>query len=172
MRLHRLAVAALALGGSLSCGAAFRAAAAPSPRPFPFPLPTRPLHTSFVVEVNAKGQVVRVTSASWSPDGGYNRETYGNVLQIFIRHPDGSAETGLYRVRYDYDPRTHRIHRSVALLKAGGSWAHQEGAAVVMMRIAKRNLERRLQAERAARERRLPSLHHILHASPSPSPHS
>lgn len=47
----------------------------------------------------------------------FNAWTYGNVLQMWIRHPDGTAEVGIYKVTYDYDPATkklHAFHRSSA----------------------------------------------------------
>jgi hypothetical protein len=112
------------------------AIAAPHATPRPMPtlhLPTTKLHTEFVVEVNKKGQVVRVKSGKSCPNLTFNAQTYGNVLQMWIRHPDGTAEVGLYRVSYDYNPANHSVHRAVALLKSGGTWGDKQGAATQMM---------------------------------------
>ena len=83
-------------------------------------LPTVPLHTEFVVEVNRLGQVVRVRSGKSSKNDAYNAQTYGNALQAFIRKPDGKVVLGTYRLTYDYSPKTGRVRRDVALVKAGG----------------------------------------------------
>lgn len=152
-----------------------------SPHPMHSPqihLPTVPLHTEVVVEVNKKGQVVRVKSTKGSKSQTFNVQTYGNALQMWIRHPDGSAEVGLYRVSYDYDPKTKQITRRVALVSAGGSWANDEGAANVMIAHSH---EQALEAQKAwieqqkkaqQRNAKLPSLNQIRGVSPSPSPKS
>src|SRR5665213_1116738 len=104
---------------SLTLTAPALAATKPKPNPLPTPqLPTKKLHTEFVVEVNAKGQVVRVKSGKDSVDTLYNAHTYGDVLQMWIRHPDGTAVVGLYRVTFDYNPKNHMIARHVSLVKA------------------------------------------------------
>ena len=54
--------------------------------------------------------------------------TYGNALQVFIRTPDGHAVAGLYRLSYDYAPKTKNVHRSVALIRTGGVNADAVGA--------------------------------------------
>ena len=96
-------------------------AATPTPAPKPKPtrvvihLPNVPLHTEVVVEVNKKGQVVRVKSTKPSKIASFNVQTYGNALQMWIRKPDGSATVGLYRVTYDYDPKTQNVTRHIAL---------------------------------------------------------
>ena len=105
----------------------------------PVHYPTIKLHTDFVVEVNAKGQVVLVKSGKSSPYGFFNSQTYGNALQMWIRHPDGTAEVGTYRITYDYNPKNHHITRGVSLIKAGGNWGNKEGAATQMIGIAKRD---------------------------------
>jgi hypothetical protein len=145
--------------------------AAPHPAVIPPPpLPKIALHTAFVVEVNAKGQVVRVQKAiSKNENLMFNAQTYGNVLQMWIRHPDGTAEVGLYRVDYNYDPKTHKVRRSITLLKAGGSWAKAEGAATQMMNVA--NREAKAAREHQQRQnRQLPSLRQIVGPSPSAKP--
>ncbi|HEY5258331.1 MAG TPA: hypothetical protein VIJ12_08105 [Candidatus Baltobacteraceae bacterium] len=122
---------------SLTLTAPALAASKPKPIPLPTPqLPTKKLHTEFVVEVNAKGQVVRVKSGKDSVDTLYNAHTYGDVLQMWIRHPDGTAVVGLYRVTFDYNPKNHMIARHVSLVKAGGNWGTQQGAALQMMDLA------------------------------------
>ncbi|MBV8246484.1 MAG: hypothetical protein JOZ38_11215 [Candidatus Eremiobacteraeota bacterium] len=91
------------------------------------------LHTEFVVEVNHLGQIVRVKSGKSCKNLAFNAQTYGNVLQMWIRKPDGTAVVGMYRVTYDYDPKTHDVHRGVALLKEGGDWGDELGAANEML---------------------------------------
>lgn len=98
--------------------------------------PKTKLHTEFVVEVNRLGQVTRVRSGKSCPDLTFNAQTYGNALQAFIRTPDGDAVPGVYRLTYDYDPQSQRVHRDVALLWAGGVNPNAEGAAIEMMRVA------------------------------------
>ncbi|HTW84373.1 MAG TPA: hypothetical protein VMD91_09925 [Candidatus Sulfotelmatobacter sp.] len=127
------------------------AAAAPAATPAPAPkrinvealqprslLPKKPLHTEFVVEVNKYGQVTRVRSGKASSDAAYNSHTYGNALQMFIRTDDGRAISGLYRVTYDYNPKTARIRRNVTIVRAGGTDPNAIGAANAMMAVARK----------------------------------
>ena len=102
-------------------------------------LPKSRVRTEFLVEVNKLGQVIRVRSGKSSNDLRFNDQTYGNALQAYIRTPDGKALAGTYRLTYEYDPKTTRVHRSVALVKAGGVNGNAQGAALQMMEIAKRN---------------------------------
>lgn len=140
--------------------------AAPKLVPHP-PVPKVPLHAEFVVEVNAKGQVVRVKSAKGTGDKDkfFNAQTYGNVLQMWIRHPDGTAQVGLYRVWYDYNPKTRKVKRSIALLKPGGDWGNQQGAATQMIQTA--NREARDEAKRAGKS--LPPLESIVGPTAPPT---
>lgn len=150
-------------------------AATPTPKPTPLVLhlPTTAMHTAFVVEVNAKGQVVRVekgvSCTTPSPNSKtcltFNAQTYGNVLQMWIRHPDGSAEVGRYNVSYDYDPKTHLVHRGVTLLEAGGDWGDKIGAADQMMNSAQ-------SAQHQAQTKDLPPLENIVGPTPEPTPHA
>jgi hypothetical protein len=139
-------------------------------RPTPLPRvpyihpPTVALHTEFVVEVNRFGQVVRVKSAKGCKNPTFNAQTYGNVLQMWIRHPDGTADVGLYRVTYDYNPRTRKVLRRVALVRLGGTWGNVEGAANEMLDTARREDE-------TASGKHLPPLRQIIGATPTP-PHS
>ncbi len=113
-------------------------------------LPNKPLHVQLTVEVNKRGQVVRVDHGTLSGNTSYDTMTLGNAMQMWIRRPDGSAQTGLYRVSYDYDPRTHNVARTPVLLKGGGSWANKPGAATLIIQDARRQvrrLEARLRAE-------------------------
>jgi hypothetical protein len=155
------------------------AAATPKPSPHPVPsivLPSVPLHTEVVVEVNKKGQVVRVKSTKQSKVRSFNLQTIGNAEQMWIRHPDGTAQVGLYRVTYDYDPKTKMVSRKIAIISAGGSWANDPGAATVMINLAhKQAMEQAKQWEEEQKKRqeqnsKLPSLNQIrgVHASPSP----
>lgn len=148
------------------------ATTAPSPAPRASPvvihLPNVPLHTEYLVEVNKYGQVVRVKSSKPSKYPTFNVQTYGNALQMWIRKPDGSAEVGLFRVSYDYDPKTKFVHRSVALVSEGGTWANDEGAANRMMDLAKKEAaeaKKRTDAQSSS----LPSLNEITGKSPRPS---
>lgn len=148
-------------------------APAHAPAPPVLKYPDVPLHSEVVVEVNDKGQVVRVKSTKPSKIQTFNLQTYGNALQMWIRKPDGSAETGLYRVTYDYDPNTKKVTRNVALISAGGNWAKEPGAATVMMDIARKQAEeaRKQQQEQNAK---LPSLNEIRGSpaahTPKPTP--
>ena len=119
-------------------------AATPSPQPTRYRvdltkiqpkslLPKGPLHTEYVVAINKLGQVTHIMSGKVSSDKTYNLQTAGNALQAFIRTPDGKAISGSYRLTYDYSPKTARIHRDVALLKAGGVDPNEEGAALKMI---------------------------------------
>ncbi len=117
-------------------------AAAPPPqraRAFTPHTPTSAVHTDFTVEINNKGQVTRVRSGKSCPDLAFNAMTYGNALQAFIRTEDGRSIPGVYRLSYDYDPKTKMVHRSVALLKAGGVDANRISAVAEMAAIAKRH---------------------------------
>ncbi|MBD5633207.1 MAG: hypothetical protein IAI49_01910 [Candidatus Eremiobacteraeota bacterium] len=102
-------------------------------------------HTEIVVEVNAKGQVVRADAIKASKDPAFDAITYGNALQAFIRRPDGTAVAGLYRLRYDYRPSDKRVRRDVELVRAGGVDPNAPGA-----------VDRELQ--KVAAERTLPDL--------------
>jgi hypothetical protein len=171
-------VAAAALSAILGA-AALPAAAANTPKPSPHPtvlhlhLPTVPLHTEVVVEVNKKGQVVRVKSAKPSKVQMFNLQTYGNALQMWIRHPDGTAEVGLYRITYDYDPKTQNITRRVAIISKGGSWANDEGAANVMVEMERKQAAAAAEGQRKLQEeynQKLPSLNQIRGvATPKPT---
>jgi hypothetical protein len=95
-------------------------------------LPKVELHSEYIVAVNKLGQVTRVISGKVSKDKTYNLQTYGNAIQAFIRTPDGKAISGRYKLTYDYSPKTTRIHRDVALVKAGGVDANAPGAVIEM----------------------------------------
>jgi hypothetical protein len=168
MKIRIVAVLALVLG-----------AIAATPKPVPSPtLPKVAMHVEFVVEVNAKGQVVRVKSGHGAKECSkqteaqcdfFNAQTYGNVLQMWIRHPDGTAEVGLYKVTYDYNPKTHNVKREVGLLARGGNWGDKEGAANDMMNKAE--AEARAWAEKQKNERNsLPDLNAIVSPSPTHKP--
>jgi hypothetical protein len=133
-----VARALFALAASVALLAAGTRHHTPVPRVPAVRLPAVRLHTEFVVEVNKKGQVVRVKTAKGCKNLFFNAQTYGNVLQMWIRHPDGTADVGLYRVTYDYDPHTHNVRRNVKLLRRGGNWGNAEGAANEMLDTARR----------------------------------
>ncbi|MDP9024924.1 MAG: hypothetical protein M3N13_06115 [Candidatus Eremiobacteraeota bacterium] len=152
-----LALALIAAAGAVPAHAA---ATTPKKAAVPMPqLPNKTLHSEFTVEVNKKGQVVSAKTVKPSHWPSFDAQTYGNVLQMWIRRPDGSAEVGLYKITYDYNPGTKRVHRSVGLVKAGGNWADQQGAADQMMDLANKE----------AHGQRLPPLDKII-GSPTPHP--
>jgi hypothetical protein len=161
-----LALAAIVGGAGVPC------AAATAPATPHYTLPTVPLHTEAVVEVNKKGQVVRIKSTKTCKIQSFNIQTFGNALQMWIRRPNGTAQVGLYRVSYDYDPKTHGVTRSIALVSAGGNWGDEEGAANVMIEQARKTAAEDRQRE-AEQNAKLPSLNQIRGApSPKPSPPS
>ncbi|MHB8152199.1 MAG: hypothetical protein ACYDGW_08670 [Vulcanimicrobiaceae bacterium] len=166
MNTKCLSSAAFALAAIFALGAG-PASASPKPTPAPIriPIPKNKMHSDFTVEVNHLGQVVRVTSGDWSHSAHFNHITYGNVLQAFIRRPDGTAVVGVYRISYTYDPRTTHIYRSVVLLKRGGNWGNLPGAVEQM--IAKQRARERLAAQRRAAK--LPTLKQILGPTPKPT---
>ena len=131
-------------------------------------LPTVPLHTEFLVEVNKKGQVVKSKPSKLSKVETFNLMTYGNTLQMFIRKEDNTATVGLFRVTFDYDPKTKKVSRNVALVTPGGNWGDEEGAATVMYQDAERQLQDALKKQQQQSES-LPSLKQIRGESPAPS---
>ncbi len=98
--------------------------------------PTKVQHTEFVVEVNGKGQVSRIRSGKRASDINFSAITYGNAMQVFIRKPNGDAISGLYKLAYDYNPKTQRVRRTVELVRAGGVNAAAPGIVDV---LAERN---------------------------------
>jgi hypothetical protein len=163
LRWSSLALAAVVIGAAVPC------AAATAPATPHYTLPTVPLHTEAIVEVNKKGQVVRIKSTKSCKVQSFNIQTFGNALQMWIRRPNGSAEVGLYRVSYDYDPKTHGVTRSIALVSAGGNWGGEDGAANVMIENARKQAAEDRQRE-AEQNAKLPSLNQIRGATPSPKP--
>jgi len=145
MRVPVLTAAAVLAASSV----ALAASPAPAPKPpqridvtkvQPKELaPKKALHVEYIVEVNKLGQVARVRSVKPSHDIAFDTHTYGNALQAFIRLPDGKVILGTYRLTYDYDPKTLRVHRDVALVKQGGVDPNAKGAAAEMTEIAARN---------------------------------
>jgi hypothetical protein len=131
------------------------------------------LHTEMIVEINRLGQVSRVRSIKPSKDVPFNTHAYGNALQAFIRTPDGNVVLGSYRLTYDYNPKTQRIHRDVALVSRGGVDPERKGAAADMMDIAKNNKNKTpppglYSPAPAPSVRRMPDLKHVME-SPTPS---
>ncbi len=91
-------------------------------------LPKRREHQEYVVEINKYGQVARVRTERGNGDPTFNAQTYGNVLQAFIRTPDGHVVLGTYRLTYDFDPKTARVRRDVTLVSQGGVDPDAQGA--------------------------------------------
>ncbi|HEY8297597.1 MAG TPA: hypothetical protein VIG32_06200 [Candidatus Baltobacteraceae bacterium] len=174
-----IALAALFALAPAFAGAA-NAAKTATPRALPTPrMPTQALHTDFNVEVNKQGQVVRVKSGKSCKDLNFNAKTYGNVLQMWIRRPNGTALVGMYHVTYDYNPKNHNLVRHISLVKAGGNWGNEQGAANNMVDIAKRG-NAKAAAEAAAQAKKqndavknLPDIKAIVKKSvvkPTPKP--
>jgi hypothetical protein len=170
MTIARLRATLLATILAAACAPAIAAAATPKPAATPHKitlpapkLPNQKAHIEYTVEVNKFGQVVRIKSGHGSKFTILNHQTYGNALQMWIRHPDGSAVAGLYKVDYDYDPKTHDVARHIALISRGGSWANQPGAANVMLETAKKEAEASAAAAKAKQSQasHLPSLNDI-----------
>jgi hypothetical protein len=156
----RGALAQLAARAYVACAALALLGASPPPhaasRSDRATVPTKPQHAEYVVDVNAKGQVVRVDSGKPSHDPAFNAVTYGNALQVFIRTTDGNAVAGVYRLTYEYDPASRNVRREVALIRRGGVDPNALGA-------VNRELQRR--AAEKSRERMNDAA-----ASPSPAP--
>jgi hypothetical protein len=129
---RRLAISALALAFALGPAGA-PAARAASPAPLPANLAPefkQPLHAVVTVEVNKKGQVIKVRSIKNSPSESWNTNVYLNAQQMFIRQSDGSAIAGVYDVTYDYDPKAPvqtAVSRKIALVQPGGVDADAPG---------------------------------------------
>jgi len=190
MRRLRISTFALALALCAAPAAARAATASPPPKasvpnridvtkiqPKAL-LPKKKLHTEFVVEVNRLGQVTRVRSGKRSTDTTYNQQTYGNALQAFIRTPDGHAISGTYKLSYDFDPKTARVHRDVALIREGGVDPDAKGAALDMMSKAHPRPSPSPAAAAPAPSpgpsvngQRLPDLNGIMKPSPKPTAH-
>lgn len=148
--------------------------------PPPPPLPTKALHDDFTVQVNKKGQVVRITHGNFSGDRAFDTMTLGNAMQMWIRKPDGSAIVGTYRVAYHYDPASKRISRVPSLLSAGGTWGNTPGAATLIVKDLQAQAQAeyaRLKAEKAKADaekaKNLPDINAAVKRavqSPKPSP--
>lgn len=82
--------------------------------------PKRAQHTRYYVEVNGKGQVSKVRRWSRSRDPRFDALTYGNVVQLYVRRNDGHIVAGVYKIGYDYNPKTQVVLRSVKLIHPGG----------------------------------------------------
>jgi len=137
------------------------------PPPHPPPVP---LHAEYVVEVNKRGQVVAIKSGKGTKYPTFNAQTYGNALQMWIRKADGTAVVGLFKVTYDYNPKTHAVARKISLISTGGTWGDREGAANVMIDTAKKEATAAAKQQQA-QHAKLPSLNSITGAkTPSPSP--
>lgn len=149
------------------------------------PLPNKPLHADVQVEVNSKGQVVRVPHGNLSGDAVFDTMIMGNALQMWIRRPDGTAVAGLFRVDYNYDPKAPKssdLTRTVKLISRGGKWARESGAATLMVAELQRQRDAALaklreeqRKKEAEQSKNLPDINGIvkksvLKTSPSPSP--
>jgi hypothetical protein len=183
MRIPALAVALLLAAGSSALAATPAPSGAPSQRidvlkAQPKALaPKKTLHVEYTVEINKLGQVARVRTVKPSHDQSFDAKTYGNALQAFIRTPDGQVIVGTYRLTYDYDPKTMRVRRDVALVKAGGVDPEAKGAATEMLEIARRPHTRTPAPgditpgpAPSVNIRRMPDLPQVMKPTPSPTP--
>jgi hypothetical protein len=135
----------------------------PAPHPSATITPPKvPLHAELFVDTNKLGQVSHVVSIKPSPDKGFNTQVYGNASQAFIRKPDGGAVAGLYRLTYDYDPKTQKVRRTVELVKAGGVDPDAPGIVTVLQKSLN-------DAQKRTPSSNLPDFDKIIH--PSPTPH-
>jgi hypothetical protein len=142
------------------------------------PAPSVPLHAAYTVETNKLGQVVRVRSAQASSDKRFNLITRGNALQAFIRRQDGTAVAGIYKLSYDYSPKTKDVARTVQLVRAGGVDPNAKGAVTAALeRQAKSSNHpsandpdvQALNAVRASQNAHLPDFDQIVSPAPSAS---
>jgi hypothetical protein len=132
-------------------------------------LPKHVEHTEFVVEINRLGQVTRIRSHRDSDSATFNAQTYGNALQAFIRTPDGHVVLGTYRLTYDFDPKTARVRRDVALVSQGGVDPDAKGAAIELIdKVHAQPVAP--SAEPSVDPRSLPELKGIIEPSPTASP--
>jgi len=147
-----------------------------SPAPVQVPVPTVPLHAVYTVETNKLGQVVRVVSANATNDSRFNMATRGNALQAFIRKPDGTAIAGVYKLTYDYSPKTKDVRRDVQLVHAGGVDPNAKGYVTVELSKAKAQpgatpdpLQEAKKATTAGANSHLPDFSKIVDPEPSSS---
>jgi len=82
--------------------------------------PPRPvvLHASYVVVIDASGNVVRIVSSVRSADASFNQLSRGNARHAIIKRSDQSVVVGTYRISYGYNSRTKRASRTYALIRA------------------------------------------------------
>ncbi len=119
----------LVLLGALAPAIPVSAATQPSPAAHSAGYaPKTAQHAEYTVDVNAKGQVVRIRSAKHAADPWFDKRVAGNALQVFIRAPDGTAVSGIYRLTYDYNPVKKTVTRKVTLVQEGGVDPNAVGA--------------------------------------------
>jgi hypothetical protein len=147
-----------------------------SPSPMNVPVPAVPLHATYTVETNKFGQVVRVVSANASNDARFNTATRGNALQAFIRRPNGTAVAGVYKLTYDYSPKTKDVRRDVQLVHAGGVDPNAKGYVTVELSKSKAlpgatpdPLQEAKKATAAGANSHLPDFSKIVEPEPSSS---
>jgi hypothetical protein len=179
MRRHTRALLGIALAAATLAAAA---ASPPAPASTPYRidvtkiqpkalLPKSRLHADFIVAVNSKGQVTRVLSGHRSGNTPFDEHVYGNALQMFIRTADGHVVLGKYRINYDYDPRTTRIRRTIALVSTGGVDPNAIGAVYDLLKHARKEPAPTLPAPRTApsiNSGDLPALNDVMGSSPKP----
>ncbi len=139
-RVRISVLAAIVLAATFAAGGV-GGAATPPPGPVLHP-PDRPTHTAFVVEVNHLGQVSRVVSRKGSGFADFDGMLLGNVVQTFVRRPNGHSVPGTYTINYDYNPKTGNIRRTADLIHAGGVDASAPGLVDRMAAANRQSLER------------------------------
>ena len=185
---RRRAVAVLLYATASALVPALAAAATPAPHATGSPRPKAPLridvtkiqpksllpkraeHQEYVVEINKYGQVARVRTERGNGDPTFNAQTYGNVLQAFIRTPDGQVVLGTYRLTYDFDPKTARVRRDVTLLRQGGVNPDAQGAVPDLMSKVHSHTPIPIAPNGAVDPRHLPDLDGVIGPSANPSP--
>jgi hypothetical protein len=180
MRTAHVALLALALAAPALPATAAAAAPAPASTPYRIDvtkiqpkslLPKTKLHTDFIVAINKKGQVTRVLSGHRSGNTLFDEHMYGNALQMFIRTSDGGAIVGKYRVNYDYNPRTARIRRTIALVQTGGVDPNAIGAVYDLLKHAHKEPAPIMTPPPNLNSDDLPALNEVFGtASPTPKP--
>ena len=162
MKLHAVAFAALAFAAACPH---VQAQSAPAPRPSATVAPPKvALHAEVFVDANKLGQVSHVVSMKPSSDKGFNTQVWGNASQAYIRAPDGTAVSGLYRLTYDYSPATQKVRRSVSLVKAGGVDPNAPGIVTTMQKQLDEAQKRQPQAKAPTK---LPDFDKITQPTPS-----
>lgn len=119
----------------------------------PPPLPATPLRADVLVRTNGKGEAAGVKMKHPSGNRDFDFVAMHNAAQILIHDTAGKIVVGTFDVSYDYDPKTHITHRSVALVTRGGD----PKAPGIAQKMMKDELRRQVEWD-------------MKHPAPSPKP--